>query len=398
MLQDEATNKTYTKMKKIILIIMPLALVFAAFVFHSCEKEEVVSKNDSISPSEDGGYSVNNGILVFNTLEAFDKTIDGIANLSDEDRLIWEETVGFKSQRRIVSEIIKAENEHDELCASKYNDKNIDSIDESVFHSSVYNKYLNKGVISIINEGTDDEYWDYSVFSISFIDFINEDGLYVIGDTLYQVTDKYFKSLKYNNFTKVELLMNTSETIETEDILVQNKNNTLKTYNGCPGYIGVVAGNNKYSWKSSGGGKKREKRIRLRLFLDVKYYISSNTRPGYQFYHEVYVQCQERNWRRKWKYKATKIWVNGAWDINVFSNKQLYSNSWSKQCNASYLKASINPNTGSSAPYRSYFIVYCSDPSPYNNYEKYYPPKFTSYNWNVTRNGGSSGLKQYLTK
>ncbi len=40
MLQDEARNKTYTKMKKIILILMPLALVFAAFVFNACEKEE----------------------------------------------------------------------------------------------------------------------------------------------------------------------------------------------------------------------------------------------------------------------------------------------------------------------------------------------------------------------
>jgi hypothetical protein len=65
----------------------------------------------------------------------------------------------------------------------------------------------------------------------------------------------------------------------------------------------------------------------------------------YDFYHEVYVQCQEKNWLGQWKYKFAEVWVDGSWTIQLYKYPEYYSNSWSYNGSVSYLKASINPQT-----------------------------------------------------
>lgn len=246
-------------------------------------------------------------------------------------------------------------------------------LDDKELHSEEYWTALNDGVIRVFDEGTEDEYWDYSVFDRSFIDFINKDGLFAIGDTLYHVTDKALKAMKPADINKPELLISATSADEKNNIYILHQESNLKYTS--PGLI-------ESSWVNSGGGKKGEKRIKIGIYLAVRYYITGAypQQGSYEFYHDCYVQCQERNWLRKWKYESANINVNGSWVVSVYYFTQSYINSWSWNGGASsYLKASINPATGSSAPYQSYFYVAPSDINRNLDYmlgDQYdYPPK-----------------------
>ncbi|PKP07937.1 MAG: hypothetical protein CVU09_18005 [Bacteroidetes bacterium HGW-Bacteroidetes-4] len=200
-----------------------------------------------------------------------------------------------------------------------------------------------------------------------------------------QVTDKYFKSYKYADFSNIDMFKLASSDNETNNIQVKNMVNTLKTYEGSPGLI-------ESGWVSS-GSSRYSKRIKIGIFLDVREYNPSATRPSYQFYHDVYVQCQQKNFWGNWKYDWCDVssTVNGSWDIGVFYREQTYGNSWSHTGSFSYLKSSINPQTGLSAGYQSYFTVYCDNPWS-SGTEAEYPPYFKSYNWKAIRDGGCCGL------
>jgi len=366
-----------------------LAVILIA-TFSSCEKDETENLDSQIEQPRTG-FSVINGYLVFESTSSFIETTDAIANLSNNERSKWENEIGFLSQRRLVSNIIEQELVQDSLNELKYADVDITKIDESDFHSVVYLKALKKGVIKTINEGTEEEYWDYAVFNRGFVDFINEDGLFAIGDTLYHVTQNSLKAMKPADLRNPQTLLNAAEPDENNNIVFIYKESNLKAKS--PGLI-------ESSWVSSGGGKKGEKRIKIGIYLDVLYYLPYTR--SYNFYHEVYVQCQERNWRRKWKYKFTNINVNGSWVVSLYYYPQRYGNNWSWNGNASYLKASINPQTGSSAPYRSYFVIYPNSVNknlPWYIADQYdYQPKFDSYNWTASRYGGCCGLYARLVK
>jgi len=369
-------------MKKIIILSFLYALTI------SCEKEQSDSYVKSTIESKE--LSVINGYLVFSNNESFLKTTDYIANLSDNEREKWESEIGFKSQRRIVSNIITQECVKDSINVSKSMYSSDLKLDAKELHSEAYWTALKDGVIRVIDEGTEDEYWDFSLFNRGFIDFVNKDGLFAIGDTLYQVTDKLLKAMKPANVHKPDLLMAATSADEKNNIYILHQESNFKATS--PGLI-------ESNWVSSGGGKMGEKRIRIGIYLAVRSYIISS---GYDFYHDVYVQCQERNFWHTWKYQFTDINVNGSWLVSVFYYPQRYGNSWSWSGSASYLKASINPETGSSAGYQSYFHVSPNEANgnvPVYIADQYnYQPIFDGYNWSALRNGGCCGLTARITK
>ncbi|MBI9069054.1 MAG: hypothetical protein JEZ09_17285 [Salinivirgaceae bacterium] len=197
--------------------------------------------------SNEQNFSVKESYLHFASMKALVNSLNEISDQSDLERAVWEESIGFKSQRSIINEIIEQEDIYDKICESKYEGVDIKDLDESNFHSDIYNNYLKKGVIKIMNEGTENEYWDYAVFNRGFVDFINEDGMYAVGDTLYQVTDKYIKALKDSDFSKIELLKNATENDESNHIYIIHNESSLKGYN--PKDRGFIENN----WESSSG-------------------------------------------------------------------------------------------------------------------------------------------------
>lgn len=376
-------------MKKIVSKIkfyFPL-LVLIAFL-SSCDKENFDPSAEKQEKTD--GFEVVNGFLAFDSDSSFIATIDAIANINDEDRNLWESKIGFISQRSIVNNIIKQEIIHDRNLETRFRSGKISEIGESDIHSDAYFEALDKGVIKIIDEGTSNEYWDYAAFNRGFIDFVNEDGLFAIGDTLYQVTASCLKMMKPADINNPQVLIESKEQDLENNIFFINKESALKSTS--PGLI-------ESNWIELGTGKKGDKRIKIGIFLDVKYYSPSNWQ--YFFYHDVYVQCQERNWLRNWIYKFTTIDVDGEWDIYLYYYPEHYGSTWSWNGSASYLKASINPSNGSTAPYQSYFSVTPNNPLNidlpwFYGDQADYPPQYDSYNWSAVRS--DAGLEATLVK
>jgi hypothetical protein len=367
---------------KIRLSSIVLIISVSTVLFSSCEKQKmdegICIDNELNKPS----FIVQDGILMFKSTDSFFETLGSISNLSDEDRRKWEEKVGFLSQRRIINQIIDEEAKLDIINEARYAGKENPDYSNVILHTDIYYRYLDKGVIKLIDEGTENEYWDYAVINRCYVDFINEDGLYAIGNTLYQITESMVKSMKNIDFPKKSLLMQASATDEVNNITILLDKND-KTYPGCPGLI-------TQGWTSSS-----DKRIKIELFLDVYYFVPASS--SYSFFHEVYVQCQEKNWLGNWKYKIADIDVDGSWQIELFYNSQSYGNDYTFNGSASYLKSSINPSSGIPAPYQSYFSVTATYPDIWGRDEDY-PPSFINYHWTALRNGGCCGLTSRLDK
>jgi hypothetical protein len=102
------------------------------FVF-SCQKENIENKNDLKSDRQESVFT-KNGMLVFKNLESFEKTTNMISNFDDNQRENWEDLLGFESQRRIVSKIMKEELIHDSMCYLWYKDVNVETISELEKH------------------------------------------------------------------------------------------------------------------------------------------------------------------------------------------------------------------------------------------------------------------------
>ena len=360
--------------KNSFLLLMSVSIL----LFSQCESEQILTSEESSSIIDKiDNVKVSDSILIFESKEDFIKTTDAIANLNDFERQKWEEKLGFISQRRFISIVMQ-----DELDIDSINMLN-NSIQSS--HSRSYKSALDKGIIEIFNPNTYEEYWDYSIFNRGFIDFVNLDGFFAIGDTLYHAGEKYLKAMHAKTFENRNLLLETNDS-QTNQIRIINQRNVLKGTS--PGAIWS-------KWIESNGsrnGKKGEKRIKIGIYLDVRYLITSNNR--YQFFHEAYILCQERNFWQNWKYKFTHVDLYGNWNLSVYYYPQYYSNNYEYHGSVNNFKSSINPETGSTAPYQSYFEVLPNYQNQNVSYQlqNNYQPIFESYSWSALRDGGCCGL------
>lgn len=351
--------------------------IFVSMMFislSSCEKETTNDENNNqYVINED--VEVINGYLAFKSKESYIAITDSISYFSDTERAEWEESIGFESQRNIVTNVIQEEMKADSINELKYKNVDISNIDINDTYSEAYKTALEKGIIKLIDPGTEDEYWDYAVFNKTYIDFINEDGLFAIGDTLYQVTNTCLKIMKNADLNNPQALLNANE--PTGDIEFEYFSNTKNLKATSPGMLTC-------DWVTSG-----KKRIKLEVYLAVRYYTSGSM--AYEFYHDCYVQCMEKNWLGKWKYHVANTTVTGEWVLHVYYKPQEYESSWSWSGSCSYLKASINPGTGTSAVYQSTFIV---TPNTANkayseSWQYNYQPCYNSCTWEASRTNGT---------
>lgn len=119
----------------------------------------------------------------------------------------------------------------------------------------------------------------------------------------------------------------------------------------------------------------------------------------FAFEHSIQVECMERNWRRKWKHKNTKTWVNGSWDFHAFEYPYSLHKSSSWIFYPGNLTTSINLETGDRGNASTLFIL-TSKPLIDNEVirQEGYPPLFDSYTWSATRYGGDHGLTATISK
>lgn len=358
-------------MKSVYLKLPFIIVTIVTIIFSSCEKQIEVQPEVQIEVTNNE-FSVIDGYLSFNSNESFIETVNSISSHTLIERAAWEKKMGFLSQRTIVNTIIKDQNELDKVNEIKYAGKKLEEIDRYELNPGSYHKYLKKGVIKVINEGTKDEFWEIASFKPGLTSFLNEDGLFAIGDTLYQVTNNAVKALKDKNFSKnAELLKNATETDEANNIYILESKSESK-YN-TPGWI-------QSEWDED---YWMGERLRISIYLDV--YTFNHVLSEWYYWHSFNIQYQIRNWLFIWRYRDTELDVIGWWDIWMYKNTEHLTNNLYTTYYGGYIWMSIDPEDGTIYPYDHVFFRRAQ--YPYFE-DHYYPPKFDMYDWWVE--GGQS--------
>ena len=148
-------------------------------------------------------------------------------------------------------------------------------------------------------------------------------------------------------------------------------------------------------WKYGGTSNKR---AAIQVYL---YTINfDRVTCAYSFYHDVYVQAQDKNWLGSWKYSTPEGWINSYWYISAYDMNDLtLQSSWNYHGYPSNFKASINPSNGNNPGFQYYFTI----TPPYWHYPlnvlreegkepyfQYWDPSWTQYQY--IRIGGNNGI------
>lgn len=183
------------------LIICFLSLILISF--NSCKKEDQYLE-------ELNEYRVKNNMLVFSSINDYNKLLKRTIEFSHEELVVWESSIGFKSYGRISEDIYFSINPESFLN------------NEDVFSFVEKNKnylYLNK------DENGEFELEHY-LFNNPERYIINKDRMFQINDIVYKVFDRGYA---YTNEKNLEKILNIREDELTNDNCVQEI--IFKNYN-----------------------------------------------------------------------------------------------------------------------------------------------------------------------
>lgn len=365
-------------MKKIIFLLAVMAVIFA-----SCEKEDLEKKNFYISQNSfNTDYFVRDGYLVFKNKTSFIKTVNQIINLNDGVRKKWEETIGFQSQRSLINKLIEQELILDSINRIRFKIANISKATKYDLHPELYYNLLSKGIIKLINKGTPDEYWDLSVCNKLYAEFINKDGLYAIGDTLFQANNTGIKNII------IEEVNNYEENLKKINSIDRNFIELKKAAESSPGLL-------LSPWTANNNWPGVSRRIQIGIELTCLNFYPSTAQ--FDFTHNYYVYCQKTNFWNNWIYEYPNYTVEGQWTIYVYRYSQNYSSSFNYNGTAQY--GIINPQTGIREYAGTIFSVLPNEANqsyPYV-FQQAYEPEFNFYRWIAKRNdtGQEAIIKSY---
>ncbi len=211
--------------KMLILAFLGLGLLVV-----SCKKNNV---EDAVQPQSKptAKVSCKNGMLVFNTQSDFEQTISKVMNMTNEERRVWEEKLGFLSQQRIADQINAAEIAFTkELC--KGIDENI-SLEEfkklGLYnkHSDLYYKYIKKGIIKGIIEKDGAVSYDMTICEPIMAIITNDEGLVQVGKSMYQYLDNTSKKLVDISKCNIDDFKSATITDKEKGIYIMNENTRL---------------------------------------------------------------------------------------------------------------------------------------------------------------------------
>lgn len=161
-----------------------------AIGFWGCNKEIVTTSN--ISASENSDFEVRKGILHFYSWDKLHKMNTELAKKPWNEAVIWEKSIGFESFR---TQYTKLEFAEEQIIA------NFTPSVTFIKHSDIYDNYLKRNIISE-NDGS----YDYKTAKSLYDAIVNTDGIFAVGDSVYQVISSGYKVVKDPYFEKIDLL------------------------------------------------------------------------------------------------------------------------------------------------------------------------------------------------
>ena len=285
-----------------------LLFIFIALSFitlQSCEKKELIQEINQqeestveIKPVNLSDIEIINGILVFDNMEEYEGLI-GNSEISIEELLNWENEIGFISQQSILEQALAEEDKYyeqfDPTTMTEEERAKVVKDKEAMGYTEFTKTYMDLGLLKpYIYE--DIHSLELTTNSKIHHEFLNLDGMVKIDTVIYQLTAYQCKQLTDGDFDKIELLKQSTESNENQNIKIGNLGDEKADWHG---YIA-----NEQTTYSSTNNYKMITYIKLQLFdygpgnvRDFSYYM------GYKNY--------KKNFWGNWKEDSdadTHVW------------------------------------------------------------------------------------------
>jgi hypothetical protein len=340
------------------------------------------------------GVTAKKGILVFNSLETFEKAYPAILHMDMAQSALWEKNIGFVSQRNIFNQIVNAEYDY---LAKPFDNKSERQLRKMVApkgHTNIYQQHLRSGVIAPQKIDGEEETYDYSLSDKSYVPIVNAKGFFIVGDTIYQVKDGLTKEMKGADLPRLSLLDKAKSDDGTGKIKVR------PTFNASPADVAAAsAGLAGCSFPLTSNWVTNGSRRGITTVTLALSYWNPFPYKKVTITHNVFVQSQKKNFFGTWVYATcpNECWIGGTWTMNfdfmsaatlgyVYTNYYPRSYSYPHPNCINNFQASINPVTGGTAPYPSSFVF----TAPIGT--AFLGVRLTPVHWSVSVPGGASGI------
>lgn len=335
------------------------------------------AKNNAMSETAIRERGLN--IPKFENEDALQNTLILLQDKEDTFLDSWEKQKGFTSMRKIFNEINEAEIQMD----AKYEGLSPEELakleGQPIEHSKEAMMHQDMLVICDTDDGG--QYYDKNIHTNTLAKVVNEDGMMIVGDKIYQHTRDKIKVMTKGNLDKISLLKTTVVSNPSESIeVISLTTTTFKTSSGTLSFNRTSQGNNG--------------RLRVIVYEDFIQNISSSNSTYKETTYKITVRSLQRR-------------LLGSWYDNYDSNISL---------NGSTIGNSTLGNTGYSTNIRTYWSESYSNSSngqthtletflPYYQIPQYSPmvtsygphPEIyqSSHSGTISRNGKTASTTTY---
>ena len=286
-------------MKKLVLFAL---LATGLTIFNGCLKDEIMLQKEDLNHQGKKVPEVfeKNGILIFSDHNDVSAMLSMNQSMPDKERRIWENKHNFYSQLSLFNDVVIAE-EQFFLPYESMSEEELSGITLTQKHSDIYSDYLVKGIIKEYVEEDGLTSYDYSTCAPYLASILNENGIFMVADTMYQFTENAIKIWEGASIKdSYSIINNESDNIQ---IHIIKKNTDLQK--------GAIYPNPIYSdWAYSGS----QRRIRIGLYFDV--WPSSTDRKIWSYQHYVHARSEKKA-LFSWNLNRTDMYILGTWDGQI---------------------------------------------------------------------------------
>ncbi|MDF1548813.1 MAG: hypothetical protein P1P88_13395 [Bacteroidales bacterium] len=282
-------------------------IIFVITLITSCTKDDLIDQIKETQIKEHHELFTQNGMLVFDSEESFDASLNKVQNMDYMERKKWEEELGFESFNRAVGEVIDEQISYQAKFASLDPEELLKRLltGEIEEFSPSMKKYIEKGIISIVIDENNEQNFDvnYPLYP----SLVNIDGFVVVGKEILQYKKNKFKLIKSLDFNKINQLETLNDNINDKtffvtDIIKQTREKVTL-------YSPIF----KYSAESFTNDRQKVVATETYIYYD-RYYDGIN----YEATYTLEVTNYKKYWgflSWNWNTEFARTWVWGNFEI-----------------------------------------------------------------------------------
>lgn len=220
-------------MKKLNVII---ALVFFTIItFSACKKEEQVNFK---TESPEISYDNNHDMMIFASMDILNKHLAAI----NKGEQVLQTDKNFISLSEILDKVVKAETALSDKYEELYKDKDLSEKEIKTIKKKLDSKplekitkqFIDKGIIKMIKTDSS-THFDLTTCAPYYANFLNEEGMMKVGDTIYKYSANQIKRITDGDFNKIPLLKNltisnTDSNIDVINVKTTTSNNKVQQF------------------------------------------------------------------------------------------------------------------------------------------------------------------------